>query len=174
MRDILGPAVFVLAAFAAAPPAAAQFMVPLDFHQGALVNTDGGAPYVGALRLQAAFGVGTGAPFRVGPVVAARYANPEWVAAAGARVQWLPFRFGPGGRRWGVGLMAEHLFAPRERDLTSAGLVADLELIRLGAGVVHERVTRRAGFELGVGTDLRSLLAVLSPRPDPDPFPDIP
>jgi hypothetical protein len=166
--------VLAIATLAGAPPAGAQVMVPLDFGQGAMVNTDGGAPYIGALRLQAALGFGAGAPLRVGPVVAVRYANPDWVASAGARIQWLPLRFGPGGGRWGVGVAAEHLFAPRDRDLSAAAVIADLELIRIAAAVVHEHRTGRTGFELGAGTDLRSVAAVLFPRPDPDPFPDIP
>jgi hypothetical protein len=163
-----------LAIAARGAPVEAQILVPLDFAQGALVDTEGGAPYIGALRLQAALGMGTGAPLRVGPVVSVRYANPEWVAAAGARIQWLPLRFGLGERRWGVGVAAEHLLAPRDRDLSSAALIADLELIRLSAAVVREHRAGRTGFELGLGTDLRSVAAVLLPRPDPPPFPDIP
>lgn len=163
-----------LALAARGAPVEAQILVPLDFSQGALVDTEGGAPYVGALRLQAALGIGVGAPLRAGPVVSVRYANPEWVAAAGVRIQWLPLRFGLGERRWGVGVAAEHLLAPRARDLTSAALIADLELIRLSAALVHERRAGRTGFELGLGTDLRSVAAVLFPRPDPPPFPDIP
>jgi hypothetical protein len=167
--------ILVLALAARGAPVEAQFLVPLDFAQGALVDTEGGgAPYIGALRLQAALGIGTGAPLRVGPVVSVRYANPEWVPAAGARIQWLPLRFGLGQRRWGVGVAAEHLLAPRARDLSAAALIADLELIRLSAALVHERRAGRTGFELGLGTDLRSVAAVLFPRPDPPPFPDIP
>jgi hypothetical protein len=163
-----------LALAARGAPVEAQVLVPLDFAQGALVDTEGGAPYIGALRLQAALGIGAGAPLRVGPVVSVRYANPEWVAAAGARIQWLPLRFGLGERRWGVGVAAEHLLAPQDRNLSSAALIADLELIRLSAAVVQERRTGRTGFELGLGTDLRSVAAVLFPRPDRPPFPDIP
>jgi hypothetical protein len=164
----------LLVTLVATTPAVGQFLLPLDVSQGAVVNADGGAPYIASIKLQGALGVGRGAPLRAGPVLAVRYANPEWVMAAGGRVQWLLFRFGPGGRRWGFGLAAEHLLAAHDRQASSAWAIADLELLRLGASVVHERATGRSGFELGMGTDLRSLHSLLFPRRDREPFPDIP
>ena len=150
------------------------FLMPFDVSQGAMTNTPGVTPYTAALKLQGALGLWRGAPLRLGPVVAVRYANPDWTAAVGGRVQWLPVRFGLGGRRWGFGVAAEQLWDTGGYLPGSLSVVADLELVRLGAGLVYEWDGERTGFELGVGTDLVSLAAVLFPREDPDPFPGIP
>ncbi len=166
----------------AAGPAAAQearegsgplFLLPLDVAQGAVVSGKGVTPYVAGVKLQAALGLGAGGPLRIGPVAAVRYANPDWTLAGGARAQWLPLRFGPGGRRWGVGVTAEQLWDTGEHRPASVGLVGDVELVRLGAWLVHDWGEERTGFELGVGTDLRSLWSVLFPSRDPPPFQDV-
>jgi hypothetical protein len=171
-----------MAALLAGRPAAAQagggesrflFLLPFDVGQGAVTNAGRVTPYVADAKLQAALGVGEGGPLRVGPVVAVRYANPEWTAAAGMRAQWLPLRFGLGGRRWGVGFAAEQLWDTGGNRPASLGLVADLELVRVGSWLVHDGTDERTGFEFSVGTDLRSVWAVAFPTPDPDPFPGI-
>ena len=159
---------------AAAQGSRVLVLVPFDLTQGAMTSTAGITPYVGSAKAQVAFGFGRGGPIRVGPVVAVRYANPDWTVAAGARLQWLPVRFGLGGRRWGFGVAAEQLWDTPAYVPGSLSLVADLELLRLSGGVVYEWETERTGFELGLGTDLRSLHAVLFPGRDEDPFGDTP
>lgn len=178
IRSTAGALLLLLAAVPAAAQEAggrgALFLLPFDLSQGAVTNAAGTTPYIASVKLQAAVGLGEGGPLRIGPVVAVRYANPDWVAGAGIRAQWLPLRFGPAGRRWGVGAAAEQLWDTGGGRPASVGLVADIELVRLGAWLVHEWSDERTGFELGVGTDLRSLWAVLFPPRDEPPFPDIP
>lgn len=152
----------------------AMLLLPLDLAQGALTNTAGTTPYIASTKLQFALGIGQGGPLRIGPVAAVRYANPDWSLAGGARVQWLPLRFGLGGERWGFGFTAEQLWGAGGHRPASAGVIADLELIRMAAWLVHDWSDERTGFELSAGTDLRSLWAVLFPAPDEEPFPDIP
>lgn len=170
-----------LAVLLLAGPAAGQrsdagpmVLVPFDIGQGAVTNVSGTTPYVAAAKLQVALGLGRGGPVRVGPVAAVRYTNPDWSVAAGARVQWLPLRFGLGGERWGLGLAAEQLWGTAGDRPASVGVIGDLELIRMAAWLVHDWSDERTGFELSAGTDLRSILAVLFPAPDDQPFPDIP
>lgn len=173
------PLAILLAAGLPAGPLAGQqpdrttmLLLPFDLAQGAITNVDG-TPYTASAKLQAAFGLGRGGPLRIGPVVAVRFANPDWALAGGLRAQWLPLRFGPGGRRWGVGVAAEQLWDTEGHEPASFGLVADVELVRLGAWLVHDRSDERTGFELSAGTDLRSVWAVLFPGGDPGPFDDI-
>jgi hypothetical protein len=154
--------------------AGSTLFLPFDVSQGAITNVDGATPYVAGVRLQAALGIGEGGPVRVGPVVAVRFANPDWALAGGIRAQWLPVRFGLGGRRWGVGVLAEQLWDTGDGRPASVGLVADLELVRIHGWLIHDWSDERTGFELGAGTDVRSLWAVLFPADDEPPFPDVP
>lgn len=163
-----------LSAASAATTAEAQLLLPFDLGQGAAVNAGGVTPYVASAKLQAAVGIGRGAPLRVGPVAAVRYANPDWIAAAGVRAQWLPLHHEFAGRRAGLGLAAEQLWGTDAHRPAALGLLGDLELLRLGVWLTHDWETERTGFELSLGTDLRSLASVLWPRPDPKPFEDIP
>lgn len=147
--------------------------VPIDVGQGAVLDGSEVTPYTASLKVQVARGLGQGGPLRIGPVGAIRYANPDWSVAGGLRAQWLVFRFGLGGRRWGAGLAAEQLWGTKDHRPGSLGLVADLELLRVGGWVVHDWSDERTGFEITLGTDLRSVAALLSPGGDPDPFPGI-
>ena len=146
------------------------FLVPFDITQGAVTNAAGTTPYFASAKLQAALGFGAGGPLRVGPLVAVRYANPDWTLGVGARIQWLPMRFGLGGRRWGFGVLAEKMWDTGGYGPSLLGLVADFELVRLKGGLVYEWESERTGFELGIGTDLRSVKAVFLPTEDEDPF----
>jgi hypothetical protein len=174
-------AALVAIALAGGPAAAQQagggptrlFLLPFDVSQGAITNAAGITPYVASAKLQAALGLGRGGPLRIGPVAAVRYANPDWTVAGGIRGQWLPVRFGLGGRRWGVGIAAEQLWDTGAHRPASFGVIGDFELVRLGGWLVDDWSTERTGFELGVGTDLRSLKAVLFPAKDREPFPGI-
>lgn len=150
------------------------FLLPFDLTQGAMTNAAGVTPYVASAKLQTALGFGAGGPVRIGPLVAVRYANPDWTIGLGGRIQWLPVRFGLGGRRWGFGVLAEKVWDTGGYGPSLLGLVADLELARLSGGLVHEWESERTGFELGIGTDLRSLKAVFFPSEDEDPFGGIP
>lgn len=163
-----------LSAASAATIAEAQLLLPFDLGQGAAVNAGGAMPYVASAKLQAAVGIGTGAPLRVGPVAAVRYANPEWIAAAGLRAQWMPLPLKFGARRIGLGLAAEQLWGTDGHGPAALGVLGEFELLRLGAWLTHDWETERTGFELSLGTDLRSLASVLWPPGDPKPFEDIP
>jgi hypothetical protein len=158
------------AAFGQAGGGSVHFLLPFDVSQGAVTSVDGITPYIASFKVQLALGLGEGAPLRVGPVGAVRYANPDWTVAGGVRAQWLPIRFGLGGRRWGFGVAAEQLWDTGGHRPASAGLIADFELVRLAGWGVYDWEDERTAFEISVGTDLRSLWAIFSPEEDDDPF----
>jgi len=134
-------------------------MFPVDFTQGPVIRSDAArTPYAFSGRGGFQFGTGEGGTLRSGPEILVRYVNPGWRARAGvnAGIKLKSLL----GYRYGVILHgAAHLgTAP---PAYSAGLVADIPIVRLSGWLVRDLATQETSFELGLGAELRALAATL-------------
>jgi hypothetical protein len=141
--------------------------LPLDVGQGPQLGAEGTTPYTGVVRLQALLGVGEGGATRFGASTAAIYTGDSWEAAGGAGISLRLAQVGL--QRWGLFATAEQLWGTAGLRPASAGLLADIGLLRLSGRGTRDWNRNVTSLELAVGTGLETLLAILFRGPDDDP-----
>lgn len=162
----------LVAALALAAPLAGQdgrghWFFPLDLGQGFVLDAGEPTPYVFSARLAPQIGIGSGGAIRVGPAFAARYANPDWEVAAGARASARLLQVGLS--HWGLFLSAEQLWNTDGNMPGAASLVLNAGALRAGAWVVRYWDEGDTALEFSLGSDLSVLFPLLFPGEDPDP-----